>query len=301
MKDVFLGFLGKTLNVPADQLADLVFEKSDDGTLTDNITESALQTLLQLDAERVQRMKPNTKEYFDNGYKKAQSEVSTQWERRLREKFGVDPDGQMQGDALTDAIKAALSDNSVKPEKIKTHPEYLTLEAQMRKQADELKAQYEAQLESQKSAFAREQTWGQASSAIRQTIKGLKPVLPSDAGKAEKMLDLFLNTHFREFEYQPDGNGGWVVMKEGNRLENAHGHIKPLADLVRETAESYFDFHAQQPAGNAGNAGNTGGGAVSITFKDEADYYNQRSAAIRDPQKLKDLASAWRAQQGGGN
>ena len=108
MKDIFLGFLSKSLNIDNEQLADLLYKKSDDGTLTDDVNENALQTLLQLDAERVQKLKPNTKEYFDNGYKKGQSEVASQWEKRLREKFGIDPDGQLQGDALTDAIKAAL-------------------------------------------------------------------------------------------------------------------------------------------------------------------------------------------------
>lgn len=300
MKDIFLGFLSKSLNIDNEQLADLLYKKSDDGTLTDDVNENALQTLLQLDAERVQKLKPNTKEYFDNGYKKGQSEVAIQWEKRLREKFGIDPDGQLQGDALTDAIKAALSDASAKPEKIKTHPEYLSLEAAMRKQAEELKAQYEAELEKQKSAFTREQTWGQASSVIRQAIKGLNPVLPSDAAKAEKMLELFVNTHFRDFDYQPDGNGGWVVMKDGQRVENQHGHVKALNDLVRETAESYFDFHAQKPAGNAGNQGGNNG-AVRTTFKDENDYFSQRAAAGGDREKLKQLSDAWKAQAGASN
>jgi len=301
MKDIFLGFLSKTLNMDAEQLAELLHKKSDDGTITDDVNENALQALLQLDAERVQKIKPNTKEYFDNGYKKAQSEIASQWEKRLREKFGIDPDGQLQGVALTDAIKATLSDASTKPEKIKTHPEYLSLESAMRKQAEELKAQFEAELEKQKGAFTREQTWGQASSVIRQAIKGLNPVLPSDQAKAEKMMELFVNTHFRDFDYQPDGNGGWVVLKDGQRVENQHGHVKALNDLVRETAESYFDFHAQKPAGNAGNQGGNGGGSVRTTFKDENDYFSQRAAAGGDRQKLKELSDAWKTQAGASN
>lgn len=301
MKEIFLGFLSKTLNMDAEELAELLHKKSDDGTITDEVNENALQTLLQLDAERVQKIKPNTKEYFDNGYKKAKSETATQWEKRLREKFGIDPDGQLQGDALTDAIKATISDASTKPEKIKTHPEYLSLESAMRKQTEELKAQYEAELEKQKGAFTKEQTWGQAASVIRQAIKGLNPVLPTDNAKAEKMMELFVNTHFRDFDYQPDGNGGWVVLKDGQRVENQHGHVKALNDLVRETAESYFDFHAQKPAGNAGNQGGNGGGSVRTTFKDENDYFSQRAAAGGDRQKLKELSDAWKAQAGASN
>ena len=294
MKDVFVGFLSKTLNVDNEQLADLLFQKSDEGTPTEQLTEGALQTLLQLDAERVQRLRPNTKEYFDNGYKKAQSEVSSQWEKKLRDKFGVDPDGQLQGEALADAIKAAMSEAAGKPEKVKAHPEYLTLEAEMRKQAEALKSEYETKLQEQQQAYIREQTWGQASGAIRQAIKGFNPVLPNDPAKADRIVDLFVNTHFREYDYQPDGNGGFVVMKGGQRVENAHGHVKPLEELVKETAQSYFEFHAQKPAGNAGNTG--GQATVTTRFKDEADYLQQRAAAIRDPQRLKELSSAWSAQ-----
>ena len=77
--------------------------------------------------------------------------------------------------------------------------------------------------------------------------------------------------------------------------------LKALNDLVRETAESYFDFHAQKPAGNAGNQGGNGGGSVRTTFKDENDYFSQRAAAGGDRQKLKELSDAWKTQAGASN
>ena len=300
MKDIFMGYLSRTLNVGDEQLAELLYKKSDDGMLTDEVNENALNQLLALDAERVQKLKPNTKEYFDNGYKKAQAEIAKQWENKLREKFGVDPEGSAQGDALLDAIKAAVGEHAMKADKVKTHPEYLALETQMRKQAEQLKAEFEAEIEKREQTYKREQTWGQVSSEIRTALKGLNPILPSDQAKAERMLDLFVNTHFRDFEYQPDGNGGFVVMKDGQRVENQHGHVKALQDLVKEAADSVFEFQAQKPAGNAGNSGGNGGATVNVKFNSDEDYYKARQEAAGNPARLAEIAAAWRAQQTAG-
>lgn len=299
MKEQFLGYLSKTLNLDNEQLADLLYKKSDDGTLTDEIAENALSELLRLDAERVQKLKPNTKEYFDNGYKKAQSEVSERWEKTLREKFGIEQQ-DLKGDAIVDAILSRQSDGGMKPEKVKMHPEYLALEAAMRRQEAELKEQYAAEVEKVKSEFTREQTWQSVSKEIKNTVMGLNPILPGDAAKADRMLSLFLEQNFRGYEYAPDGNGGFVVMKDGQRVENQHGHVKALQDLAREAAEMYFDFNVQKPAGNAGNSGAGGGATNTLSIKTEADYYAARAAAAGDPAKLKAVSEAWRASQAAG-
>lgn len=80
-----MGLLSKTLNLDADKLAEILFKKSDDGEITDELNEDALKEVLRLDAERVSKIKPepaNTKEIFDNGHKKAEKEVSEKWGKR---------------------------------------------------------------------------------------------------------------------------------------------------------------------------------------------------------------------------
>ena len=144
LKELLIAYLGKSLNRPAEQLADLLFETSDEG---ETLKGDALNALLALDAERVQKIKPDTKQYFDNGYKKAQSEVMERVEKSLRERFNVDTDKQLTGDALLDAINAAMATEGTKPDKIKTSAEYLALEREMRKQIDDLRSQHTAEIE----------------------------------------------------------------------------------------------------------------------------------------------------------
>jgi DNA-binding transcriptional MerR regulator len=277
MKEIFLGFLGKTLNMPIEQIAELLYQKSDDGTTTDEPAADALAQLLALDAERVNRIKPNTKEFFDNGYKKAESEVSAKWEKTLREKFGVDTEGKLQGDALADAIKAAMADAGTKPEKVKVHPEYLALEANMRKTLAEKEAEFNAKVEQIKTEANREKTWSNVSNEIRKSLLELNPVLPGDQAKAARVVDLFLS-EFKGYEFEPDTEGGFIPMKDGQRVQDKHLYPRKLSDLVKEMAEGMFDFKAQEEAGNAGNKNQPGKKTVNQRFKSEGEFleaYNQ--------------------------
>lgn len=294
MKDIILGFLGKTLNMPVEQIAELLYQKSDDGKTTDEPAADALAQLLALDAERVNKLKPNTKEFFDNGYKKAESEISAKWEKLLREKFGVDTDGKLQGEALTDAIKAAMADAGTKSEKVKVHPEYLALEANMKKALAEKEAEFQTEITRVKTEANREKTWGSVSNEIRKALSELNPVLPSDQAKAARLIDLFA-AEFRGYEFEPDTEGGFIPMKDGQRVQDKHGYPRKLSDLVKETAEAMFDFKAQGEAGNAGNKNQPGKRVVNQRFKDEGEYleaYNQET----DFAAKESLYQAWQAQ-----
>lgn len=295
MKDIFLGYLSKTLNLDAEQLADLLYQKSDDGNLTDELTDNALQALLAMDAERVQKIKPDTKAIFDNGYKKAQSEVAESWEGLLRQKFGVDADKQLRGEALADAIKAAMTTEGIKPDKIKTAPEYLALEVAMKKAIEDQKNEYENRIKNLESGFTREKTWAEVSAHIREAVTSLNPVLPADQAKANRLLDLFLQ-EFKGYEYQRDEQGGYLPLRDGQRVEDAHGYARKLSDLVKERAEQMFDFREQQPAGNAGNQNKPNANGVNVRFKSEAEYFERYAQAASSEEKAA-LYKAWEAQK----
>lgn len=293
LKELLIAYLGKSLNRPAEQLADLLFETSDEG---ETLKGDALNALLALDAERVQKIKPDTKQYFDNGYKKAQSEVMERVEKSLRERFNVDTDKQLTGDALLDAINAAMATEGTKPDKIKTSAEYLALEREMRKQIDDLRSQHTAEIENIRLEAKREQTWAQVSGKIRELVRkhnGLNQDAITDG-----MVDL-LAAQFREYDYQIDGED-FLPLKEGNRVEDAHGHARRLAELVKERAEALLPRIAQQPAGSAGNANGANKPAVSVKFESEAEYMKALNLES-DPNKRIEMAKSWEAQQARAN
>lgn len=296
-KEILIAFLGKTLNMTPEQVAPLLYKKGDDDTLTEEVSDTALAEIQRLDAERVAKLKPNTKEFFDNGYKKAQAEIADAHEKTLRAKFNVDSEGKMKGDDLLNAIKAAMAkqDDTLPADKVKIHPEFLAMEANYRKQLEDLEATWKQKAETMQSTFDREKSWSDVSGRIRQEFKALNPILPKDAAKADASVELFVNTHFRDYDFKPTEDGKFLVMKDGARVDNAHGHPLYLGDLVKQSAERLFDFEAQPPAGQAGNT-NDGKGAVNIRFKNEDEYWTKLEAEP-DGAKRTEMTKAWVAQE----
>jgi hypothetical protein len=299
MKELVMGLLSKTLNLDADKLAEILFKKSDDGEITDELNEDALKEVLRLDAERVSKIKPepaNTKEIFDNGHKKAEKEVSEKWESDLRKQFGVDAEGKLKGDALITAIKTAVADqgNKMEPDKVKLSKEYLDLEASMQEALKTQKSEYEGRLNEIEATHKKQQSWASVEKVIREEFKALNPILPTDAHKANNQIEAFLQL-FKDYDYQPDEESGFLPMLEGKRVEDEHKHAVKLAALVKAKAEQRFDFNAQPPAGNAGNQ-NGGTKAVTIKFKNENEYLGKYNEATT-PEAKAALYEAWTAQQ----
>ena len=291
MKELLIGFLSKTLNLDTERIADLLFKKDADGKPTDEVATDAITHLLAADAERVQKLKPDTKEYFDNGYKKAQAEIAAKWEKLIREKTGVDPEGKLQGEALVDAVKAASASQSADPDKVKTSAEYLELERRMRAELGTLKETYEKQIAEIQTGYEKQQIWAKASGRIREIARE-KFDLPADQAKADALLDLFLH-RFSDLEFQPDTSEGFIPIKGGKRLENQHGHARALAEVVEEYGKTVFD-PKKSGGGNAGNQ-NNGGRSANMKFKDENDYLKQYSEAPT-PEAKAALYQAWQAQ-----
>lgn len=295
MKEITLAFLAKTLNMAPESVAELLFKKSDDGTLTEDLADGALDALLQKDAERVQKLKPNTQEFFNNGYGKGKSETAAAFEKVLREKFGVDPEGKLQGEALVDAVKAAAAGEGVKPDKVKSSAEYLEMERNFRQQIEEIKKQQQAELNNYKQEVEREKTWQQGSGLIKKTIRSM-PGINQDA-VTDLMIDL-LAAKYRSYDLQADGED-FLPIKDGQPLQNAQGYTRRLSELVMEDAAQVFPTQKQPAAGQAGNH-NTGQGKAAVTsrFASEAEYmeaYNNAS----DFAAKQALYQAWEAQTQG--
>lgn len=297
MKETFLAFLGKTLNVAPDRLAEILFKKSDDGTPTEELNDGVLDTLVKLDVERVNKLKPDTKTYFDNGYKKAQAEVAAKWESQIREKFGISDD--LTGEELlTAAVEKTTKAPKLEDDKVKSHPLFLQLEKQYRDELKLAKEEGEKALNDYKTGVERQTRLASVQGEARKILLSRKPVLSADAVKQENQLRFFLQ-QFSEFDFEPLEGGGWLPMKDGKRVENAHKHPVTLEELVTQYANDYFDFQVQDPKGNAGNgnpggggSGSSGGTRATSPYKTK-DEFEKAYWTEQDPKKRSEMASAF--------
>lgn len=298
-KEILSAFLGATLNLPTDKIAELLYKKSDEGTLTDEIQDGVLDALKNLDKERVSKLKPDTKQFFDNGYKKAQAEVSANWEKLIREKTGIDAD--LTGEELLiAAIEKVGKPSKMDEDKLKSHPLYLALE---KKALEDVKAARSEGLQALEAYKKEMQTAGRRQTAqakAKEILLGMKPVLEDDPRIADRRIGYFLK-EFEGLDYELLEDGSLVPIKEGKRLENEHAHPVDFETLVKSIASESFKFQAQDPKGNGGNknepGGGTGGSKPGETPKDEADLW-KRYAEAKTPEERNAVMDAWEKANG---
>lgn len=126
----------------------------------------------------------------------------------------------------------------------------------------------------------------------------MRPVLPTNPTAAAVARQEFIEK-FQSYDYEITPEGKIVVMKDGKRVEDQHGHAVDLARLVKQETERRFDLAVQDNKGNAGNA-DKHQAPGNMRFKDEAEYQEKFFSATK-PEERKAIAQAWEAQNSGAN
>lgn len=244
-------FVAKTLNMAPESVAELLYKKSDDGTITDELNEGAIDALTSLDRERVAKLKPDTKAFFDNGYKKAQAEVSEKYEKMIREKTGIETD--LVGEELVSAGIAHVSKpGKMDDDKVKVHPLFLSLEKSSREMLEAERTASAKALADFQAGHKKEQLTSSAQQRAKDILLSMKPVLEDDARIADRRIKYFLD-EFKALDYEAQEDGSLVPIRDGKRLENEHMHPIGFEQLVKNIATESFKFQVQDPKGNAGN------------------------------------------------
>jgi len=297
-----LAFWEKTLNLPSERIAEILFKKADDGeTLTEEVREEAIAELLELDKARVSKLKAEAGTTFDNGYKKAEKEVTARWEKNLREKFGVETDA-----AGEDLLAAILEKAKTKPagnasdDDIKKHQLYLQLEQQYLRDVKEAKEAGEKALEEFKAQQSAMSVKGTAKNKAKDLLLGMKPVLEEDPTISETRIQDFLR-ELEGFDFQEIEGGVLVPIKDGKRVENDHSHPVSFEDLTKQIAAKRFKFQVQDPKGNSGNQNEPGkSGNVSYSGKVPANETElwQTYSTLKDPTQQKALMDAYEKANG---
>lgn len=273
IKQFLTGVLSKTLNIDETGVGELF---NADGTVKDD----AESIVLGWDAKRVNEIKDASKaQYLDDGYKKAQSEVMTKFEESLKIKTGFKSTKKGIDLVLDYAGSLKPAGAEVTDDVIKKHPLYLSLQEEKESAVTAVKTEGEKALNDYKSEISKKETFGKVSQKALELFHQEKPILPSDPIKAKKQEELFLQ-QFKGYDYEIQGDR-IVVTQNGKVLENAQGHAVKFENLVKETAGTYFEFHASDRKAAPGNSnGNGNGNTGNFTFdvpKTEEEYIKMLS------------------------
>lgn len=294
MSDILNGLLQKAYNLPENEVAALLYKADEEGNLTTDYAEDALEKILAKDAERIASLKPkpvDTTELYNKAVKETEGKIHSKWEEGLRSAFPtVDPERKLQGEALRKAI-AEFKAPAELPD-VKSHPDFLKLEADTQRVLSEKEAEWQQKFQEQEQQFIQRQQWEGIASEIRKFFFQAGFVIPK--GKEEAHFQDFL-PKFEGYKFQKNADGTTLVLNpDGTRVENAHGHPIFLHDLVLLTGKNKYDVEVQPKVGSAGND-NTGK-LISHTFKDENDFLT-RYTAEKDPEVREAMAKAFEAQQ----
>lgn len=229
-----------------------------DTLLSETTTDDAGVTdLLERDKTRVSEIsKPVPGKTFQDGYKKAKSEVLTTFETDIKNKYGIDAD--VTGIDLVEAVVAENS-KTIDPTKItddvvKRHPVFQTLERDQKKLLKQKDDEWTAKYEAREKEYRQAETLGTVSSKALEILTGLNPVVSAKSEVASNIQQAFLGTLKNyEFDLQDGGKRIVILDKEGKVVTDGHGNSLEFDALVKGNAAQFYEFKANNGGNNAGN------------------------------------------------
>lgn len=275
IKEFLTGVLSETLKLDEAGVASLLNE---DGSIKDD----AKQRVLELDAKRVADLKTGSqKTAFDDGYKKAQSEVLTKFENEFKTKTGHKSD-KKGIDLILDYAASSKKEGELTEDELKKHPKVLTWLEEKDKAIADAKAEGEAKLGEFQKELSKKETFGKVSTNILDLFHKLNPVLSADPVKRKAQEELFVE-RFQGYEFEIQGERT-LILKDGKVIEDDHGNRLTIEKMVKDTAAKYYDFHAAEAKKNAGNSADQNKNVTPITItvpKNDDEY----AAALFDKTK----------------
>ena len=304
MKTIITGLLSKAYNFDNGKIAELF--KDGETELSEQQQTEILNKILEIDAQRVENIKKSVdkKDAFQDGFKKAKSEVLTDFEKGLKEKFGVESD--KTGLELVEEVVSKKSEGGqggdVTEDAIKRSKVFQDMESNLKKQVTTVKTEYETKINEIQDGYKAEKTFSNVSQKALQIFNGLNPILPQNKTVADNQVKFFVNT-LNDFKFDVQDERIVVMDKDGKVIEDGHGNSRSFEDIVKETASGLFEFKANNGGSGSGNGGQGQGGSgssyagnVPKTFEELEKVMGDNSISIEDRSNI--MAEYEKAQKG---
>ena len=305
MKTIITGLLSKAYNFDNGKIAELF--KDGETELSEQQQTEILNKILEIDAQRVENIKKSVdkKDAFQDGFKKAKSEVFTDFEKELKEKFGLESD--KMGLELVEELVSKKSEGGqggdITEDAIKRSKVFQDMESNLKKQITTVKTEYETKINEIQDGYKAEKTFSNVSQKALQIFNGLNPILPQNKTVADNQVKFFVNT-LKDFKFDVQDERIVVMDKDGKVIEDGHGNSRSFEDIVKETASGLFEFKANNGGSGSGNGGQGQGGSgsssyagnVPKTFEELEKVMSDTSISIEDRSNI--MAEYEKAQKG---
>lgn len=276
-KELLLQLATKLFNKTEEEVSQIIY----DG---EKIKDDSFDTLLQMDTARVKRFKDESTIRFNDGYKKAQSEIMPEIEKKIRTEFEISEEATF--DELIPKVKEKIATGSkskLTDDEVKKHPVYLELEKnRIPKDVYEQKIN---EFETYKTGIERQNKMSKVREKALLFLDEFKPAFPDDENIKNNLKNVYLSEFEKFDDYEISEDGSIIAVKDGKRVEDAHGNPVPFKQLAKEKASGYFQFMVQTPKGGAGNGSGAGSGVAAAKWKDYKEFSDYYGTLTNDADK----------------
>jgi septal ring factor EnvC (AmiA/AmiB activator) len=251
--------LSKVFKLDAEKLATLYNEA---GELEN------LSVVVEADEKRIAKFAKEKDDQLKRGIKEGASKI----EKELKDKFG---DSDLIGVELVESIVTKQVEDATKAgsKDISKHPEYIKLQADITKQLKDRDKEWQTKLDQKDGEFKKAVIFDKVKSKALSYLDSAKAILPADVKKAENWKATYINA-LSGYNYQENEDGSIIVLdKDGKALQDSHANTITFDEVVKSTADNYFDYPVAEPRTGSGNkppAGQPGSGAGEPKTKAEA-------------------------------
>ena len=237
--------------MPDEEIAELL-DKSDD----DINEKEVLTAVKERDKNRISELR---QKFFDDGFKKAEKQSKSEFEKLIKEKFELS--SEKRGQELVDEIfeiattpKEGASTKEINDDDVKRHPVFLAMEKNLKKQAADQKVEFDNQLTAKEKEYQRKDVLAKVGKSGWAFIEKMKPILSKDPERAANQKGIVLN-EFEKYNYEENENapGGFLVYnKDGQLSTDEHGNRVDFDKLASKIANRYYDFEVAEERSSTG-------------------------------------------------
>ena len=296
-KQILLDYLTKTLGKSNEEVQAILYKKADDGTLTDQISESALHDLEELHASHLNTAPADKlKAEYDRGHQTGTFDAKSKIQARIKKIHGIEA---KDADTAIDLLAVKAANDAGSEDKVKTHPIYLNAISALEAQLETERAESAAKMEQVTTAAAREQRFAQEEPNFEVWLKEVGAVLPANPAAAATLKRLF-KEQVKQFDIDRQETGTYLKKADGTLEKDKHGNPVKLETYVKTKAAEYFDIQKQEARQSPGNDG-PGSPPVPPAWKNgkmpsNNEELNEAIAAL-PANEAAELYNAYKAQQ----
>lgn len=267
--ELSLEFLARVLGTSAGAISEAITTQEGETRKPKDGYEHTLETKFQ------DKFKAIKSAGHDEGHGRASREVLTKLEKEIKEKYGVDVDGDIK--AIVDHV-VSKGASGITPETIKNHPVFVEL---VQKQADKYK-KLENDFGAYKAAVLSEKQTGLIKTGVLSILenKENKYQVPENDGIRENILKAAINAITSKAKWQiKDGDKPELLPldEQGNPVRDENHNPLGFQAIAVNVLDSFFEKGQTQQRNYPGNktTGNGNGTTTSYpVFKSKAEAWD---------------------------